>query len=441
MKYSSNEAMIADVSGQIFKSAKISPEFIHVGDSDEFIIKLELGNGYTGGASRIMFDFSCTLGTSLPTRQFNEASGYVEAYVSNPHVEYQIRCWDFENKYFVDREHLPTREAMRMVVIDLEAGLQAGDIVELHWGETLGGFGPGTKVSTVVPRPDYQPRVEVRYFDAPDKGLPDHGRDYAGYTRPIPDHSLILNYTLLPREPRRMRLLRKSHSAILIPYDVFWNAPHIEDLSTLADCSVAPVKNKFGAFDFKDKNVTVAPKGIEYRESVSMDNAFEGMNIYWGDIHSHSAYSIDCAQRSGMDMTPHNLMEFARHRAGLDFYAVTDHHIPHMQPIRHIGREKWEDTMQAVEANHRDGEFVVLPALEFTDNCGDICIYFRKSPTYDQITKSKFLNVSDLYEDFGSEMMAIPHLHAIGSRPFGDWRKGIDGKRLPGDLLATSGRR
>lgn len=414
-----------DMDNEIFTSARLTPDSIRVGDSDEFVIKLELGKGYTGDASRIMFDFSCTLGTSMPTREVNEASGYVEAYVSNPHVGYQIRCWDFEKKYFVDREHPSSREAMRMVVLDLDAGLKAGDTIELHWGETTGGFGPGAKVSTVVPRPDYRPRVEVRYFNAPDKGLPDHGRDYIGYTRPVPDYSLILNYTLLPREPRRMRLLRKSDSAILIPYDVFWNVPPVNDISVLADCSETPVKNKFGAFDFKDKNVTVSPKGIAYSESVNMDNAFEGMNLYWGDIHSHSAYSIDCAQRSGMDMKPDDLMAFARYRAGLDFYALTDHHIPHMPPIRHLGKEKWEDIVGAVERHHCDGDFVVLPAFEFTDHCGDICLYFREAPSYEQITKESFKNVSDYYADFGMGMMAIPHLHAPGSREFGKWREGI----------------
>ncbi|MGE9293518.1 MAG: hypothetical protein ACQKBW_07895, partial [Puniceicoccales bacterium] len=413
------------MSKNVFTSAKITPETIRVADSDEFAIKLVLGEDYTSGASRIMFDFSCTLGTSLPTRQFNEASGYVEAYVSNPEVDYQVRCWDFEKKYFVDQEHPPSREAMRMVVIDLEPGMKAGDTVELHWGETLGGFGPGAKVSSVLPRPDYRPRVEVRYFDATDKGLPDHGRDYEGYTRPIPDHSVMLQYQLLPREPRRMRLLRRANGATLIPYDTFWNIPAINDVSEIAECSEAPVKNPHGVFDFQDKAVTVQPKGIEYRESVRMDDAFEGMNIYWGDIHSHSAYSIDCAQRSGMDMKPHDLMQFARHRAGLDYYAVTDHHIPSWEPIRHIGQPKWEDTVEAIERNHREGEFVVVPALEFTDNCGDICLYFREAPTYAQITKDKFVNVSDFYDEFGQGMMAIPHLHSFGDRPFGEWRKGI----------------
>ncbi len=411
---------------KVFTSATITPDAIRAGDSDEFIIKLEIAEEYTAEKSRIVFDFSCTLGTSCPTRELNEASGYVEAYISNANVKYEIRCWDLDHKYFVDREHPASREAMRMVVLDLSGGLQAGDIIELHWGETLGGFGPGAKVSSVVPRSDYKAKIDVRYFDSHDKGMPDHGRDYIGYSRPIPDDLLRLEYKILPREPRRLRLLRKNDSAILIPYDVFWNVPLVDDISDIADCNEMPEKNKYNAFDFKNKNVSVVPKEISMSESSTMDNVYDGMNIYWGDLHTHSAYSIDCAQRSGMDMTPNDLMEFARYRAGLDFFAVTDHHIPYMEQINCLGKEKWEATLVDIGENHENGKFVVFPGIEFTDDFGDICLVFKSMPEYEQITRSHFRNVSDFYAEFGKKMMAIPHLHVPGISPEGTWRKGID---------------
>jgi hypothetical protein len=410
----------------IFKSATITPDEIRAGDSDEFIIKLKIAEGYTSEKSRIIFDFSCTLGTSCPTTQFNEASGYTELYVSNPEVEYNIRCWDLDHKYFVDKDHPPSRAAMRMVVVDISAGIKAGDIIELHWGETTGGFGPGAKVSSVVPRPDYKARIDVRYFDSQEKGIPDHGRDYVGYTRPIPDDLLRLEYKILPREPRRLRLLRKSDSAILIPYDVFWNVPLINDISDIVNCGEINSKNKYGAFDFKNKNVSVAAKKIPVSESATMDDVFDGMNIFWGDIHTHSAWSIDCAQRSGMDMMPHDLMEFAKYRAGLDFFAVTDHHEPYAEPMRHIGKDKWQNTLEAINKNHKDGDFVVFPGIEFRNHYGDVCLFFKDSPSYDKITRESFKNVSDFYAEFGKNMMAISHLHGPGSRPKGTWREGID---------------
>ncbi len=414
------------MNAKVFTSATITPDAIKAGDSDEFIIKLKVAEKFTTEKSRIVFDFSCMLGTSCPTRQVNEASGYVEAYISNPKVEYEIRCWDLDYKYFVDTTHPPSREAMRMVVLDLSGGLQAGDIIELHWGETLGGFGPGAKVTSVVPRPDYKATIDVRYFDSQEKGMPDYGWNYIGYTRPIPDDFIRLEYKILPREPRRLRLLRKIDSAILIPYDVFWNVSLINDISDIVDRSEMSTKNKHGAFDFKNKNVSIVSKKIPITESAAMDNVFDGMNIYWGDLHTHSAYSIDCAQRSGMDMTPNDLMEFARYRAGLDFFAVTDHHIPCMKPIRHIGKVKWNATLSDVEKNNANEKFIVFPGIEFTDNYGDICLLFKNAPNYDKITQNSLKNVSDFYAEFGHNMMAIPHLHSPGIRPEGTWREGID---------------
>jgi uncharacterized protein DUF3604 len=413
------------MSKNIFKVATLNPEEVLAGDSTEFSIQLEIGSGYTQDASRIVFDFSCTLGTSCPTRELNECSGYVEAYVNNPDVEYNIKCWDLDHKYFVDKNHPSSREAMRMVVLDLSEGLKNGDIIELRWGETLGGFGPGAKVSSVVPRPDYHARIDVRYFDSQDKGMPDHGRDYIGYKRPEPDAIERLQYKILPRQPHHLRLLRKNDGALLVPYDVFWNVAKTDNASEIVECADDPEKNRYGAFEYSDKNVVIKSKSLKMTESSAMDNVYDGMNIYWGDLHSHSAYSIDCAQRSGMDMTPCDLMEFARYRAGLDFFAVTDHHIPHMEPIRHIGREKWDATLADIERNNEDGKFVVFPGIEFTDDFGDICIVFNSMPEYEQITKNHFKNVSDFYAELGENMMAIPHLHAPGSRPEGEWRKGI----------------
>lgn len=413
------------MSENIIVKPSITPDVVRAGDSDEFSVKFEVGPDYVDGPSRIVYDFSATLGTSCPTRHINECSGYVEAYVDNPDVEYSVRCWDLDKKYFPDRENPPSREAMRMVVLDLSAGLKAGDEIELRWGETLMGFGPGAKVSSVVPRPGYKARVDIRYFDSPDKGIPDHGRDYIGYQRPIPDAVERLEYAIVPREPRRLRLLRRRDDALLIPYDVFWNVPDVA-AEDVAEVSAPTRKNSHGAFEIGDKNVTVKAKSSPMTESAPMDDVFEGMSLFWGDLHTHSAYSKDCLQRSGMDMTPAMLMDFARHRCGLDFFAVTDHHNCWLEPSTHVGRGSWEATLADVEAKHRDDEFVVFPGIEFTDYYGDICLVFKKPFGYDAITQSEYENVSDFRKALGKEFLAIPHLHGPGQKPIGTWREGID---------------
>ncbi len=411
---------------KIFKSASLSPERIKAGDSDEFIIKLVIGEAYTSQESRIVFDFSSTLGTSPPTRQMNEMSGYVESYVNNPTVEFNLRVWDVGRKYFVDKEHPNSRESARVVVLDLSPGLKENDIVEIHWGETLGGFGPGAKVSSVVPRPDYKARIDVRYFDSQEKGMPDYCRDYEGYKRPVPDEAIRLEYAITPRETRRLRLLRKHDSAILVPYDVFWNVSSIDNLEDIIEYSDKPVKNKYGTFDFENKNVNIVSKKISITESAEMDNVFQGMNIYWGDLHTHSAYSLDCVSNAAMDMSPDDLMKFAKYRAGLDFFAVTDHHLPYWESWNKIGKKEWLDTLKAINKNHEDGKFVVFSGIELSNDYGDICLIFKDAPNYDEIMHNYLKYVSDFYAQFGKNMMAIPHFHGPGRRPEGTWREGMD---------------
>jgi hypothetical protein len=314
---------------------------------------------------------------------------------------------------------------MRMVVLDLSPGLKNGDSVELKWGETLGGFGPGAKVSSIVPRPGYKARIDVRYFNSQAKGMPDHGRDYTGYTRPRPDALTRLEYAILPRKARRLRLLRKTGSALLIPHDVFWNVAEVKKITDIAASPLKPRKNKYGVFEYADKNITVKPRGLPMSATPAMDNVHDGMNIFWGDLHTHSMFSRDCAQRSGMDMTPGNLMEFARYRSGLDFFSVTDHHNPWADPSCHIGAKNWQTTLEDIKKHHGDGNFVVFAGIEFSDRFGDICLVFNYLPQYGEITKPFFRNVSDFYKTIGKKLIAIPHFHSPGVAPPGTWRRGI----------------
>ncbi len=406
---------------QIFKSQSISPESIRAADSDEFVFTLVIGKDYTSQPSRIVFDFSSTLGTSCPTRQVNEASGYVEAYVNNPDVEYDIKCWDLDYNHFIDKTHTQSREAARMVVLDLSAGLKEGDVVELHWGETLGGFGPGAKVSSVVPRPGYKARVDIRYFDSQEKGMPDHGRDYEGYTRPVPDYVTRLEYEIRPRELKRMRLIRKNSGAMLIPYDVFWNIAKLEESDFEADSPFT--ENCHGVLEFKNKNVSIVTRSAPLTSSSVMDNVFEDKNIFWGDIHTHSMYSNDCFQRSGMDMTPADLMDFARYRSGLDFFAVTDHHQPKDTPDNHIGEDRWKTTLHHAEEKNMDGNFVVFPGIEFRCIRGDTVVIFNGYPTYKEITNPETTDIRKVWESIKScDFITIPHLHTAGGElPEEEW--------------------
>jgi len=65
---------------KVFAQANLSPTVVTAGDSYEFIITLAVGEGYTRGPSRIVFDFAATLGISrstsaIPTSRIPSATG------------------------------------------------------------------------------------------------------------------------------------------------------------------------------------------------------------------------------------------------------------------------------------------------------------------------------------------------------------------------------
>ena len=134
------------MSPHVFQNVTLSPTEIHAGDSDEFVVTLTVGPGYTAGPSRIVLDLPATLGMSRPSLLHNEDSGFIRCYVNNPEVTYVRRNWDMEIADFASRDKGSWRGmAQRMAVIDLSAGLVEGDTVEIHWGETSRGYGTGTQ--------------------------------------------------------------------------------------------------------------------------------------------------------------------------------------------------------------------------------------------------------------------------------------------------------
>ena len=417
---------------EIFQSAELTPTEILAGDSDEFVARLVIGADYTDGPSRLLFDLGAMLGTSCPSMDVNEASGYVEVYCSNPDITWAKRLWDFDHQHFVDKDHPASREACRMVVVDVSAGLRDGDNIEFHWGETTGGFGPGAKVTSVVPRNVQESPVFVRYFSDPEAGIPDKGGDFKGYTRPRPDVEVRLAFRVRPRECKRLRLLRRFDRATLIPFDRFWNVADIADASKLVVCEETPTKNAAGVFEYPDKDVQIVSRRLPMTETPPMDDVFEGMSLFWGDVHTHSAYSCDCVRRSRMDMTPADLMAFARDRAGLDFFAVADHHQPAMAPDQRLTRAQWEATIEDIRANHEPGRFVVFPAIEYRCVRGDTAVVLNWLPTYDEIQQEDWTDIRRLWRGLEDrDYLTIPHFHSRGALAEGEWYANDDSRIEP----------
>ncbi len=414
---------------EIWKHATLQPTEILAGDSNEFVITLVVGRDYTADPSRIVFDLPATLGMSRPSLMHNEDSGFVRAYVSNPEVTYARHNWDIEIADFASRERSSWRGmAQRMVVLDLSGGLVEGDTVEIHWGDTSRGYGTGTRATTVVPAPGYEAVIHVRYFEGHERGMPDFGRSFEGYERPVPDCEIPLCFRVLPRKLHHVRLLRKVDRALLVPQDVFWNVAAVEDPPQILDADGTPVQNDQGAWEYRDKNVHVVSRGAPLYDAPPMDDVFAGMNIYWGDIHTHSAFSIDCIEREKLQRTPGDLMAFARQAAGLDFFAITDHHQPWDNPRHRLGQEAWERTMEAVQGHDAPGEFLVFPGIEFRCPRGDTAIVFNWLPAYAEIDRPEWVDIRKLWEGLaGRDYLTIPHFHNTGRLAVGEWWDHIAG--------------
>lgn len=415
----------------VFQDAVISPDDVVVGQSHEFAIRLTVGAEYPNRPTRIVYDFPGQLGFSRPTRLHHELDGYLQAYVSNPRVGYDVRLWNSEAGQFISRDYMregnPNRAAsVRHAVLDLDAGLAQGDTVTLLWGETGMGFGPGTKVTTVAPRPDFRCTLEVRWFDSQEKGMPDYGRDWEGYERPRPDESIDLSFRVRPQAPCRLRLLRRPDKAQLVVADLFHNQAETESHKDLVEGPQPDGRNPFGVSEYADRNVQIASRNLPMTVSPDMIDVWDGYNIYWGDIHTHSAFSNDCIERARMDMTPHDLMGFARHRAGLDYYAVTDHHQPWDKPRNHVGRTRWERTMEALEEHDAPGQFLVYAGIEYRCPRGDTALVFNWSPEYDELMGEDLTDIRKMWERLqGRDYLGIAHFHNPGKLPDGEWWQNV----------------
>ncbi len=100
------------------------------------------------------------------------------------------------------------------------------------------------------------------------------------------------------------------------------------------------------------------------------------LNIYWGDLHSHTHFSWDGV---GDDQ-----FNYARYTTGLDFYAMTDHAIHPTEEGYTRGLHKfcWEEYTALNDKYNDPGHFVALQAYEcsFGKPYGHHNVYFRGRP-------------------------------------------------------------
>lgn len=418
-----------DPSKIIFDTAKLLPNEVFAGDSLEFVIQLTVGPEFTPGPSRLIFDMPGVMGQSRVSMWHNEDHGYINAYVSNPDVTYVKKLWDIEIMDVPTKTKSSWRGmAQRMFILNLSKGLKQGDVIEVRWGDsqTQRGFAVGCKVCTAIPVAEYQQTIHVRYFDDPEAGLPDMGRSFKGYDRPVPVCDVPLSFEVKPRELHHFRLIRKVNSALLLPQDVFWNVTPVEGISNCIEAGEKPTEQASGAYLFKDKNIQVKSKKVPLIDSPPMDNVFEGKNIYWGDVHNHSIFSYDVIERERMELEPQKTYWHARHRQGLDFVGCSDHHQCWDIERNKIGQENWEKTIEAVRNHTKEGEFLAFIGFEFRGPRGDTVLVFNDIPEYAVIDNPQWKDIRDVWKGLkGYDYISIPHFHNGGSLAENIWWENV----------------
>lgn len=404
----------------------MTPKELPAGDSAEITIRIVAGERFSAEDSCLVLDMPGFLGFNRPSVFGPEDFGYTEVFCSNPDIQYEKQVWNLETEEFVTTR-LPRfqNNASRMFVILFKGGAaKSGDEIVIKWGYIRDGYGTGVKVSTLSLTKPFYSDIDIRYFTDQSRALPDYGRSYEGYDRPVPDYEQVLQLRITPREPERMRLVRTVNGSRLQIMDRFANMSDIADLAQFVEETGDLSANRYGVFESAKPQLQVLSKDLPLTETPSAINVFDGYNLYYGDIHCHSSLSNDCIEREKMSMTPDLMFGYGKETACLDFMAITDHHQPWDVARNRLTRDNWSELNEAVQKHNNDGSFVTFWGFEFRCERGDTHVLLNQQLDYETISDPSIKNIKDLWESFkikGIDYMALPHFHNSGTMERGTW--------------------
>lgn len=407
-----------------FKLVEVTPREILAGDSVEITIRIIPGCDFSAQGSRIVFDLPGYLGNSRPTRLLQEISGYVEVFCANPDIAYTCRVWDIETGDFASRQRAGfVGMAQRLFVLDFKEGEACeGDEILVKWGYTWNGFGAGTKVTPLVLSREFYNTIYVRYFADGTRGLPDYGRSFDGYVRPTPDVEVPVRYRIIPRDPHHLRLYRKMNGARLLILDRFSNVCQVPDPGPFVQPEIATAPDEYGVFHLADPETELVSKGLPFYESPSVRGAHGDLNLYFGDLHLHTSFSIDCIERERLEITPAMSLAYAKNVSCLDFAAVADHHSPFRSGRHQLDGEEWRLINEATRDYEEDPNFIAFAGFELRCSRGDTVVVLGEEFGYEEITAPEIGNIKGLWERFrGRRYLTIPHFHFPGELSEGEW--------------------
>ena len=188
------------------------------------------------------------------------------------------------------------------------------------------------------------------------------------------------------------------------------------DMSLQTDCIIpafrAVKKVRLNRLDAT--SVYVAP------ERFSVEYNGEKLNIYWGDLHSHSNIS-KCSLHPMFHCTEVNEKHrFSRDVGRLDFMLLTDHQT--------MSGFEWHQTQKYAHLSNNDGSFTSFADFEWSSsqqkrfhNYGHYNILYRDSGDLLPISEEGFHDIRQVWNHFKKgEALTIPHHSGDIEHPL-DW--------------------
>lgn len=115
--------------------------------------------------------------------------------------------------------------------------------------------------------------------------------------------------------------------------------------------------------------------------------------VYFGNLHSHTGFS------DGIGV-PEHAYDYARHTAGLDFLAITEHSNLYDHDLDWSQSRKWRDLGRTAERKSEDGIFLALHGAETT--------WYNQFGHMNTYNMDCFINAYELrYNDIGTYYEAI----------------------------------
>lgn len=163
-----------------------------------------------------------------------------------------------------------------------------------------------------------------------------------------------------------------------------------------------------------------------------IEEIYQGLNLYWGDIHGHTGFS------DGYGL-PDEYYQRARYDQKLHFAALSDHAewIKSIQSLINMNDGTpiplWDFTIESADLNYFPGEFVPLVGFEWTSNLyGHRNVYFNDTSNVppEPLDCEAFRTPEELWQALEPyDALTIPH-HPIRNVALTDWEYFNPNERL-----------